>query len=66
LGLRAAGQGRTIFSISHRLSGIVDAERVHLLSHGRIVESGMSEELARREGWYSMYRKIESAGWEFA
>ncbi|MCL2678008.1 MAG: ABC transporter ATP-binding protein/permease [Clostridiales bacterium] len=64
--IRAAGQGRTIFSISHRISGIVDAERVHLLSHGRIVESGTAEELAERESWYSMYRKIESAGWKFA
>jgi ATP-binding cassette subfamily B protein len=62
--IRSAGQGRTIFSISHRLSGIVDADRVHLLANGRIVESGNTDELAGHNGWYSMYRKIEDASWE--
>ena len=64
--IRMAGQGRTIFSISHRLSGIVDADCVYLLANGKIVESGASDELARREGWYAMYQKIEEVGWNFS
>jgi len=63
--IREAGHGRTIFSISHRLSGIVDADRVYLMASGRIVESGSSDELARRDGWYAMYQRIENAGWDF-
>jgi len=63
--IRMAGQGRTILSISHRLSGIVDADCVYLMANGRIVESGASDELARRGGWYAMYQKIENAGWDF-
>jgi ATP-binding cassette subfamily B protein len=62
--IRSAGQGRTIFSISHRLSGIVDADCVHLLANGKIVESGKIDELAKHNGWYSMFRKIEDASWE--
>jgi ATP-binding cassette subfamily B protein len=61
--IRMAGQGRTILSISHRLSGLVDADCVYLMSNGSIVESGASEDLAGRDGWYAMYRRIENAGW---
>lgn len=64
--IRNAGQGHTIFSISHRLNGIVDADCVHLLATGRIVESGSAEDLARNNGWYAMYRKIEDASWDLA
>lgn len=63
--IRMAGEGRTIFSISHRLSGIVDADCVYLMANGRIVESGTSDELSGRDGWYAMYQKIENAGWDF-
>ena len=62
--IRKAGQGRTIVSISHRLSGIMDADRVYLMANGRIVESGSIDELADNNGWYSMYRKIEESDWE--
>jgi len=64
--IRQAGQGRTIFSISHRLSGAIDADRVYLMANGAIAESGTAEELSERGGWYSMYQKMESAGWEMA
>jgi len=64
--IRMAGEGRTIFSISHRLSGIIDADCVYLMVNGRIVESGKSDELAQKDGWYTMYQKIENAGWNFA
>ena len=64
--IRKAGQGRTIFSISHRLSGIVDAEKVYLMANGTIVESGSPDALAERDGWYAMYRKMEKAGWDFS
>jgi len=63
--IRKAGQGRTILSISHRLSGIVDADSVYLMANGRITESGAPDELAGRGGWYSMYQKVENAGWDF-
>lgn len=64
--IRMAGAGRTIFSISHRFSGIVDVDCVYLMANGKIVESGASDDLARRNGWYAMYQKMETAGWDFA
>ena len=65
--LRTAGQGRIIFSISHRLSGILEADRIYLMANGKIVESGTVAELAEQDdSWYSMYSKIERAGWDFS
>lgn len=62
--IRAISEGRTILSISHRLSGILDAETVHIVHNNRIVESGSPAELSALDGWYSMYSKIESSGWK--
>jgi ATP-binding cassette, subfamily B, multidrug efflux pump len=59
-----ASINRTIVTISHRLSGILDAEEVHIMGSGKIVESGTPEKLARHGGWYSVYSQLESAGWK--
>jgi ATP-binding cassette, subfamily B, multidrug efflux pump len=61
---RQVSQNRTIVTISHRLSGILDAEEVHIMGSGRIVESGRPGDLAGKEGWYSVYRQLENAGWK--
>ena len=64
--IRQASQGRTILSISHRLSGVIDADRVHILARGSVVESGTAEELAGRDGWYAVYKRMEDAGWQLS
>ncbi len=45
-------KGRTTFVIAHRLSTVVAADQIHVLQHGRIVQSGTHEELAERPGLY--------------
>ncbi|MBQ7319702.1 MAG: ABC transporter ATP-binding protein [Clostridia bacterium] len=55
--LRAC-RDRTLIFISHRLSSAVLADRVILLDHGEIVESGSHKELMERNGIYAeMFRK---------
>lgn len=51
-GLESIFRGRTSFVIAHRLSTIRRAERILVIDHGRISESGRHEELLNRRGRY--------------
>ncbi|KPQ07202.1 MAG: ATP-binding cassette, subfamily B, bacterial [Rhodobacteraceae bacterium HLUCCA12] len=51
--LRAMGQGRTVITIAHRLSTVVDADRIVVLDSGEIVEEGTHEALLARRGRYA-------------
>ena len=53
LGIKKVLIGRTSFVIAHRLSTIKDADRILVLSSGRLVEEGSHEQLISRGGLYS-------------
>ena len=61
--LNEVSKDRTILTISHRISGIIDADKVIMLEKGRIVETGTPTELAGKDGWYAKYNQIEELGW---
>ncbi|MFN0160568.1 MAG: ABC transporter ATP-binding protein [Burkholderiales bacterium] len=54
-------RGRTAVVISHRLSTVMAADRIHVLDQGRIVESGSHEELMRLRGIYAGMFEVQAA-----
>jgi ATP-binding cassette subfamily B multidrug efflux pump len=57
-GLAGVMRNRTTVLISHRVSTVQNADRIIVLSHGRIVESGTHSELQARGGYYAeLYEK---------
>ncbi len=51
--LERISQGRTTLVIAHRLSTVMDADQILVLSHGRIVERGAHAQLLDAKGEYA-------------
>jgi ABC-type multidrug transport system fused ATPase/permease subunit len=63
--LRQVSKGRTCIVIAHRLSTVTDADRIIVIEHGKIIESGSHRELLAEGGLYSeMFKTLSAPGLE--
>jgi len=51
--LREARRGRTTFVVSHRMTAVMEADRILVLDQGKLVETGRHEELLAADGVYA-------------
>ena len=55
-------QGKTVIAIAHRLSTIARMDRLVVIEHGRIIESGSHAELIERGGLYARLWQHQTGG----
>jgi len=58
-GLNAAMQGRTTLIIAHRLATVQKANRIVVMEHGRVVETGTPEDLRKQGGLYARLARLQ-------
>ncbi len=57
--LEDLAKGRTTITIAHRLSTVVNADRIIVMAGGAIIEEGTHENLLQRRGYYyKLYNKV--------
>ncbi|MBP9153896.1 MAG: ABC transporter ATP-binding protein [Xanthomonadales bacterium] len=58
--LARVSKGRTTIVVAHRLSTVRHADRIHVIEHGRLLESGSHDELVAANGTYAALWRLQT------
>ncbi len=50
--LNKASKGRTVILIAHRLSTVINADKIAVIENGQIIEIGKHDDLIKKKGAY--------------
>jgi ATP-binding cassette subfamily B protein len=64
--IRELARGRAVVLVSHRFSTVREADVIHIVDAGRVVESGAHEELLARRGVYAAMYEVQARGYREA
>ena len=59
--LQRVMKGRTVFVIAHRLATVRNSDRIFVIEHGQIIESGTHAQLIDRVGRYAQFHARQFA-----
>ncbi len=62
--IREVARDRTVLLISHRFSSVRSADRIFVLDHGRMVETGNHDELMGTGGLYAELFTLQAAAYQ--
>lgn len=53
-------KNRTIVMVAHRLSTVIDCDRICVINEGKIIEEGSHNELIEQEGTYMRMYNLQN------